>query len=1251
MKKYKKKLINLTLFDIKVIFQITSFIMSKNSKNNEKSIEQRFKKLKDQHEHVLKRPGMYIGSVKEESATMWVYNVEGEESDPEIIYREISYVPGLYKIFDEILVNAGDHVTRCIEEGREKCTQIKVDIGDNGIITIWNNGAGIPVTMHKEHKMLVPTMLFSDLLSSGNYNDDEKRKVGGTNGLGAKLTNIYSKVFEVETVDSEKKKFYQKFSNNMYTKDEPRVTNASVKKSYTKISFLPDYEKFGIDGLTEDMKALFKKRIYDIAMTSKVSVYFNGDLMKTNNFAKYVDAYFPDESEHKKVMDITNENWRVCVVFDPTDKLEHQNISFVNGICTSRGGTHVDYVTNQIVNKIRTSISKKAKNLVVKPTMIKENLIFFIDALIDNPEFDTQTKEFLKSKVADFGSTYTAPANFLQKIIATGVVDQIIANAQSKADVNLARLGKGKGSLNYSKLYDAHKARLKQGVCTLILTEGDSAKAFAVAGLNVIGRDFYGVFPLKGKLLNVRNESSTKITNNEEIQAIIRIVGLDIGKEYDTLKGLRYGSIMILTDQDVDGSHIKGLIINFIHCFWPSLTKHEGFIKSFATPLLKASKGTGQKKQILEFYSSQEIEKWKNENREGKGWNIKYYKGLGTSTSKEAQELFENVEEKTVDFYWLKEKSESDDSQSEEEPVKKKKGKCIDISEDAITLAFAKHRENDRKIWLNTYDSQNYIDSSDKRVSYYDFINKELIAFSVYDTARSVPNIMDGFKPGQRKVFHGCVIKNIYKKSIKVAQLSGFISEHTHYHHGEDSLNKTIVKMAQNYVGSNNINLLIPEGQFGSRMCGGKDSASPRYIFTLLDDLTKKIFIENDYDVLQEQYEDNDKIEPMFYAPVIPMILINGIKGIGTGYSSSIEPCNPRDVIDNIKRKLSGEKLRTMKPWFRHFTGVIEKIGPNKYISRAKYEKINDDTIHITDLPIGRWTDEYKAFLIKLTESGGNSTKTSTKNATAAPKGKRNNKNSKYLAKKSAKSGTAKVAKQNIIGRDIKSYKEDCTDIRISITIVFNPGKLREHEKKGTLEKNLKLITPLNLTNMHLFDEKGKIRKYESYGEILENYYNIRLKLYQKRKKFLLGKWRKEADMLKHKLQFVQDVRNEKILVFKKKTAEIIEQLENLEYPKFVSKNENKTSYDYLTSLTIIRFSKDEVAKLREQIKNKETDIQNLENKSDIELWEEELNELEIAYDKWEKECDSAYNQLLLKKKIVKRQTRRTSKKELQVEI
>ncbi|MEM0354173.1 MAG: DNA gyrase subunit A [Thermoplasmata archaeon] len=1202
------------------------------------SVENKYKKL-DLHKHILKRPNMYIGSTKRETVQLWIFNEKRGENEPLFVLKEITYVPGLYKIFDEILINARDHCIRTRDENLELCTIIKVNLDrETGRISVWNNGSGIEVVVHKKYKLYIPTLIFGELLSSSNYNDKARRKVGGTNGLGAKLTNIYSIEFEVETLDAERnRKFYQKFSNNMYTVDDPIIVSGKGKKPYTKVSFIPDYKRFDLDGLTDDIIALFKKRVYDVAMNSGAKVYYNDELVPVNSFTKYVDLYFPEGSEHVKLFDTSSENWKVCVVYDPTDKIEHQVISFVNGICTSRGGTHCDHVVNQIVQGIRSHVARKSKNLVVKPNMIRENLIFFIDSIIINPEFDTQTKECLKSKVSEFGSNYNISESFLKKIVKTGVVEQIIANAQARLEASLGKKGAKRGIVRYEKLYDAHRANLRQGDCTLILTEGDSAKTFALSGLNVIGRDYYGVFPLRGKLLNVRDESPIKIANNEEIKAIIQIIGLEHGKVYNDLKGLRYGNILALADQDVDGLHIKGLIMNFIHYFWPSLIKHEGFIRSIATPLIKATKN----KKVISFTTMQAFEEWKKKN--SKGWTIKYYKGLGTHSPAEAQECFDCIDDKLVFYYWkekLDESCENNNNLEVDDKLNVYKPKYKDVSEDALTLAFAKKREDDRKLWLSTYRPNQYIDQSERRVSYYDFIHKELINYSVYDTIRSIPNIMDGFKPSQRKVYYGSVKKNIYHNEIKVAQLSGYISEHTHYLHGEQSLQDTIIKMAQNFVGSNNINLLIPNGQFGSRLCGGKDAASPRYIFTQLNPLGKKIFIEDDFEILNHQIEEGERIEPFFYVPILPMVLVNGAEGIGTGYSCNIEPCNPRDICYNIKRILEKKSPKKMTPWFRHFTGTVIKIGKNRFLTRANYE-IKNDNIHITDLPIGIWTDHYKSFLDNLLEQGATQKAQNRKaKKEASRKNRGGSKRNNFLDKRSRNSHTAKVAKKNTIGMDIRTYREDCTEIRVNFVISFHPGKLNKYVKNGLLEKNLKLAMPLSLTNMHLFDENGRIQKYHSYSEILVKYAQVRLEFYQKRKDFLLDRWKKEVEVLRWKLKFVEYVITGKIVVFKngisRKMADIISRLEELQFPKFAIDNK-EPSYDYLTSMTILKFSQEEVEKLRKMVGDKIEQIGILNEKTPEQLWEEELDEFMEAYDKWEMDQEKNYRELMVRKGSQKR--------------
>ena len=408
--------------------------------------------------------------------------------------------------------------------------------------------------------------------------------------------------------------------------------------------------------------------------------------------------------------------------------------------------------------------------------------------MIENPAFDSQTKENLGTKASKFGSTVELSEPFMKDILKSGIVESILNVAKAREDAKLAKqmVGKKKQKLvGIPKLEDANDAGTRRAEdCTIILTEGDSAKGLALAGIEVVGRDKYGVFPLRGKFLNVREASAKQIRENPEISNLIQILGLQMGKRYDNVSTLRYGHIMIMTDQDHDGSHIKGLLINFIHHFWPSLLEMNGFLNEFVTPIIKASKGSEE----ISFFTIPEYEQWAH-GRNVNGWKIKYYKGLGTSTSKEAKEYFSKIHDHVIDFEYID---------------------CTDF--EAIDLAFNKKMADNRKEWLKTYDqATTFVDHSVKHLRYRDFVNKELILFSIADCARSIPSICDGLKPGQRKILFSCFKKKL-KGEIKVAQLSGYVAEHSAYHHGEVSLQSTIVAMSQNFVGSNNINLLLPIG-------------------------------------------------------------------------------------------------------------------------------------------------------------------------------------------------------------------------------------------------------------------------------------------------------------------------------------------------------------------------------------------------------------------------------------------------------
>ncbi|KAL3140495.1 hypothetical protein ABBQ32_005081 [Trebouxia sp. C0010 RCD-2024] len=978
-----------------------------------RAIEEVYQK-KSQLEHILLRPDTYIGSTERKEDRLWVH--DGEQ----LVQQDITYAPGLYKIFDEILVNAADNKVR-----DPKMDTLKVDISaDDNSICVWNNGDGVPVEVHKEEKVYVPELIFGHLLTSSNYNDDEQKVTGGRNGFGAKLTNIFSTEFIVETCDGQRgRRYKQVFSNNMSKKTEPKITNCKPSDNWTSITFKPDLAKFGMETLESDVVMLMRKRVFDMAGVLGKTVILNGSKLPVKNFQDYVNLYLSPGTQ--RVYEKLGDRWEVCISL--AEQGQFQQVSFVNSICTVKGGTHVDLIANQICKTLADNITKnsgKGKNksakLEVRPFMVKNYLWVFVNSMITNPTFDSQTKETLTLRSTAFGSKPIIPESLLKKVEGL-VKEQILEFANLKQNKELAKTDGTKRSRirGLPKLNDANNAGTKHSEdCTLILTEGDSAMSLAVAGLAVIGRDSYGVFPLRGKLLNVRDASAAQIAANAEIQAIKQIMGLQHGKVYTDVKQLRYGHLMIMTDQDHDGSHIKGLIMNYFHTFYPSLMKLPGFLIEFITPVIKARKG----RQTLAFYTMPEYEMWKH-NTNTAGWDMKYYKGLGTSTREEAKEYFADIEEHRKTFVW----AGGEDGT-------------------ALEMAFSRKKIEERKAWLRGFVPGTYLDHTASDISYTDFVNKvrkaaffqlpntvqELILFSRADLERSIPSMLDGLKPGQRKILFGCFKRNLIKDikcpgdkrvfvTEQVSQLAGYVSEHSAYHHGDVSLTSTIVGMAQNFVGSNNVNLLYPSGQFGTRLQGGKDSASARYIFTRMTKLTRHLFNAFDDRLLNYLSEEGQQIEPEWYLPILPVVLINGAEGIGTGWSTSIPNYNPKDLVDNMKRLLAGEQPVEMQPWYRDFSGTImevpSKTAGKSYTLNGVVSQRDATTLEVTELPIRKWTQDYKEFLETLI-------KPEDKNAPAL----------------------------------IEEYKEYHTDTEVHFQLVFTPAKLQEMLSGSGAHQKLKLV-------------------------------------------------------------------------------------------------------------------------------------------------------------------------------------------------
>ena len=1172
-----------------------------------KTIEETYKKL-TQREHVLERPGMYIGSVKKQMEELWIAN----EKDDSIRMEKqmIEYSPAFIKIFDEVLTNATDHSFR-----DNTVTIIKVDYSkETGEISVWNNGNGIPVQLHKEHNMYVPELIFGHLLSGSNYDDTTTRTGAGTNGLGSKVSNIYSKQFIVDTIDSkEKKRFIQEFSENMTQRTKPKITTNSGK-SYTKITFIPDYSRFSMNGLEDDSILLIRKRVLDcIACTSaNVQIYLNGERLRGKGLVDYTKYFFEgerviSESQVERVKGkggvVTEYIWEYAIV----PNAQYEQVSFVNGNSTTQGGKHVDYILYQIINRLKRMIEEKKRMKELKPNFIKDKLFIFLRATVANPSFNSQTKEQLTTPSKDFGCSVTVSDQFITKLYKSSIVEEIVEFCKMKESLDLAKTtdGKKKNKIYVPKLEDALWAgTAKSEQCTLILTEGLSAMTFALWGRSIVGPDCLGVFPLKGKVLNIRDATVSQLMNNEEINNLKQIVGLKQGVDYKDTRDLRYGKVMILTDADCDGSHIKGLLVNLFHHWWPSLLKLD-FIQTLRTPIVKAIRGP----KVLEFYTEQDYHKWK-ESTNTKGYQIRYFKGLGTSKKEDAQETFRRMDRLRIDYYYkdnlcdesivlafekdknIKTKT-SDETESNEQDTNDQSNQETNNQSNQNYMSSDMKCSDKRKRWLAQYDRNSYIDAKTNRVSYQDLIHKELIHFSIYDNLRSIPSLCDGLKPSQRKIMY-YMLKNNINKVIKVAQLSGYVSAETGYHHGEASLQGAIVSMAQNFVGSNNLNLLYPEGNFGSRLIGGKDAASPRYIFTRLSDITSKVFDKRDSPLLKYMNDDGMQIEPEWFMPVLPMVLVNGCEGIGTGYSTYIPPYNPKDIVANLLRVLDDKEPLPMTPYFKNFNGVLQETEPGSYSTFGKWERVSDTQVKITELPVGCWVTTYKEFLESLVES------------------------SKSKTTKSTSGTTTKAKKQTVQLKDVQNKTRDENDDICFIVEFCKTEDLDKLIKTGTLEKTLRLTKSFTTNNMYLFNDDLILTKYKSATDILLDFFDIRIEFYQSRKSYLVKQLQNELTLLNSKIRFINEYINGTLDINRKSKDYIISLLEERDYPKLTcdikndSENEsgNAKSFDYLVRMPLISLSLEKIRDLENHRDTKQKELNDLQNKTQRDLWQDDLDEI-----------------------------------------
>ena len=1082
-------------------------------------------------EHILQRSDMYVGSTSPDVLDTYVVDDQLEMSR-----RDVVVAPGFLQVVEEAIMNAADRVSAA-HEGKSqivhKTTKIRVDVKGR-TVSVYNNGDGVVCDFLEEFGVYAPELIFGHLRTSSNYDDKEERLNVGRNGIGIKIANIFSDEFIVETVDFVKKKKYtQVFRENMKVVEKPNISNFSGDP-YTRVTFSVEGSRFGIEGdVPEDVVSILRRRCHEVLLCSldPVKVFFNGANLKTNSLEKYLGMYGVEKS---KVVTCTAPRWKFAVAFTP-DVGHFRQLSFVNSTSTPQGGTHVNYVVDGLVKNLTVFMRKKWKSPRLKASVVKDLLTVVVSAHVVNPTFSGQTKDMLTLPSKDFGSTFSLPDSVQSRVLRTGIVE-FVGDLLKDKEASMLNDNDGKKSKivrGVPKLHDAQWAGTRRSSeCLLIVTEGDSALTMALSATSVIGREKFGCFPLRGKLLNVRDAPSHQVSNNAEITNIKKILGLQNSVKYDedSLKKLRYGGIILLTDADLDGSHIRGLLLNLFDTFWPDLLRL-GFVKSISTPIVRATKGN----EVHNFYNDVDYRAWK-EGSDISGYKMKYLKGLGSSTPAEAREYFSDVYDSLVGYA------------------------CDEHFRENMSLAFDKSRSGDRKKWLTGYKPELIIDSAQRTVDISDFVNRELIHFSQGDLLRSMPSVVDGLKLSQRKALCGSFMKGIENVEAKVAQLTGFVSDKMQYHHGETSMSGTLQNMAQDFVGSNNINLLLPKGQLGSRLSNGSDAASPRYTFVQMNPVTSLLFKKEDGPVLSWTTDEGVTTEPFFYCPIISTLLVNGCRSIATGYSTHIHPHNPEELVSNVRKRLKNEPRASLKPYFRGFKGSIEP-SDNGFLCRGVYDVVQEaggkQSVHITEIPIGTSISSYKQFLDSL------------------------------------------VDKKSIV-----RYEERCTDSVVDFTVTLG--------KEDEIGNMLKLTTLLRTTNMHAFDSTGTIKKYGDVAEIEEEHFLERYRMYVERKKHLVSVLNFDVEVLGEKVRFFEAKIRGEIVLEDVKYDEAIRALEEAGFKKLSTGLDREDhSFDYITSVKMFDVTRERVKILKDTLARKLQELRRMELSTVEALWEEDLKRFE----------------------------------------
>jgi len=1189
-------------------------------------------------EHVYKISDTYIGSDQKIERAAMVLEFD-EQNQPHIKSKLITLPEGIERLFLEILSNAGDNAIESRLDG-VKPGQIEVTM-DNNTISIRNGGKVVPVKMHSSGKY-VGEFIFGTLLTSSNYTK-KVRKGAGRNGYGAKLVNLYSKYFKLEIGDPTTGKSYvQEWRDNMNDRQDPVIAENHKGPGYLQITWNLDHQRFGYTKYPTEAYHLFMRHCADVAFTQRIPVIFNGYTFDATDIEKYSHYYFGLENHNlvhyqwAEGVETTIKRGGLVVATDknvlPDLEVilvdtpgESQILAFTNGLINSEGGVHVNAVLKAVQNPILKKVndiisstsgrSKKAKNGKAAKELdlpkvtnndLKKNISMIVVYRAEDPKYKGQYKESLTSptpvvKIMEDRFKILEKWNLIRKLYLA-----FEAKLNKKLKMTDGKNSRRVKVLRHTPANNAGKSVRLSKECVLVITEGDSANTYAEKYYAELGpnyHDIYGFFPIKGKLLNPRGKALIKLLNNNEITGFKKVMGLrhDVDYSIQTNRDrLRYGRICIITDPDVDGKHITGLLVNYLNYAFPSLLEND-MVEYVRVPVLKVS----LRGQIGSFYSMAEYNQWKRQTSNYKSWNHRYFKGLGTSEDEEIKSDFANHYPVNV--------------------------RPDNYSQRYIELAFEPKMAYRRKDLIDRY-KENTDPTRYRQQSISNLISVDVAEFWKDDVERSIAAFADGLKTSQRKVLYAAIKKwgltsteaARRSKSLKVFVFGAKVTGDTMYHHGDASMNSTIIGMAQDFPGSNNMNHLYPKGQFGSRNKNGKDAAAPRYIETYLNWWVQYIYRKDDLMIMKQVEDEGQLCEYERFYPIIPMFMVNGVMGIGTGYSSFIPCFNPMDLCMWLLAKLNGQELPTLCPWYRGFTGDI-KVEEIKTVEKAHdSNNANEQSIQPSS---EKDSDQYSDILGETAESMGDD---DVEFDLGTRRRKITNGKRVYICGIFEAPSVPEDKDMEIIvtelpvGRPSQAYKawlEDQVEeghIK-SFAIKGTPNAPRFIIKgiKNASNKKLRLIRSFPLTNMVLLNDDSRPLFYNSIDDIMDTFYIYRLKKYEQRKAAQLLKIQDEINFLQYKLILILAVVEGRIQFRQRRKQEILQDMTNLQIPAQIKTHDGQVvdlQLKLLKSINLLNLTMDDVEKLQAEIAKTQAELEHIQLIPPATFWQDELVEFVRVY-------------------------------------